>query len=773
MSAQPTEQTVLFEQADGIAVITFNRPQVRNAFTVAMWRRLHQLVKQVRTSGTARVLILQGAGEQAFTSGSDIRELAAMDVPEFERNLQVIEEAIGAVEELPIPTIACLNGHAVGGGLELALACDLRVASREALLGMPVAKLGVPITDRFARRLVDLVGPSRAKDLIYTGRLISADEAQQLGLVNRVCPPEQVRAVATEMARVIANHSPVALRVAKEAIGRSLARSGAEREGEGTRIDPADLMEGIRAFLEKRPPRFGARAPGRGEPVPAGLPLFHRAEAHADRTAIIDQEGRYRYRDLLNASARVASVLLAGRSDLEEERVAFLVPPSFTYVAVQWGIWRAGGIAVPLAVSHPPAELAYVIRDADASVVVAHPSLADRVRPLAEEAGIRFLLTTDLLETAAPPPALPALTSNRRAMIIYTSGTTSRPKGVVMTHGNIQAQVTTLVEAWEWSETDHILLTLPLHHVHGIINVLTCALWSGALCTMFERFDPVKVWEAIATGTLTLFMGVPTMYARLIATWEAAPPEKRRIWSTAARSLRLMVSGSAPLPVRVLERWREITGHVLLERYGMTEIGMALSNPLHGTRHPGHVGLPLPGIEVRLVDEQGNPVPPGQPGEIEVRGPSVFLEYWRRPEATRAAFRDGWFRTGDIAVLEDGSYRLLGRSSVDIIKSGGYKLSALEIEEAFREHPQIEECAVVGLPDEEWGERVAMAVVPKAGWHPTLEELRRWGAERLAPYKLPTRLLVLDELPRNAMGKVTKPEVFRLFREAASRPSVP
>lgn len=503
------------------------------------------------------------------------------------------------------------------------------------------------------------------------------------------------------------------------------------------------------------------------------LPLFQRAEAHGDRIAIHAVEGTFRYRDLLAASARVAAGLLAGQADLAEARVAFLVPPSFAYVAVQWGIWRAGGIAVPLAVSHPPGELAYVIQDADASVVVAHPSLADRVRPAAEAAGARFLLTTELLGNLTPDPAppLPALTPDRRAMIIYTSGTTSRPKGVVTTHGNIQAQVATLVEAWEWRADDHVLLVLPLHHVHGIINVLTCALWSGAACTIHQRFDARAVWEAIAGGSLTLFMAVPTIYTRLIAAWEAASPDEQKDWSAAARRLRLMVSGSAALPVRVLERWRSITGHILLERYGMTEIGMALSNPLHGERRPGHVGLPLPGVQVRLVDEAGQPVPVETSGEIEVQGPSVFREYWRRPEATQQAFRAGWFRTGDIAVLENGSYRILGRASVDIIKSGGYKLSALEIEEAFREHPHIVECAVVGLPDEEWGERVGLAVVPAAGWQPALTELREWGAGRLARYKLPTRLLLLPELPRNAMGKVTKPELVRLFRETADCPA--
>jgi malonyl-CoA/methylmalonyl-CoA synthetase len=225
-----------------------------------------------------------------------------------------------------------------------------------------------------------------------------------------------------------------------------------------------------------------------------------------------------------------------------------------------------------------------------------------------------------------------------------------------------------------------------------------------------------------------------------------------------------MVSGSAALPVQTLARWREITGHTLLERYGMTEIGMALSNPLHGDRRAGSVGAPLPGMEVRLVDEQGEPVIDGTPGEIEVRGGNVFLEYWGRPDATREAFRKGWFRTGDVAVLEGGAYRILGRTSVDIIKTGGYKVSALEIEEVLRTHPAIAECAVVGVADAEWGERVAAAVELRPGRELDLASLKGWAREQLAPYKIPRELRVVAALPRNAIGKVVKPDIAALFR---------
>jgi malonyl-CoA/methylmalonyl-CoA synthetase len=224
-----------------------------------------------------------------------------------------------------------------------------------------------------------------------------------------------------------------------------------------------------------------------------------------------------------------------------------------------------------------------------------------------------------------------------------------------------------------------------------------------------------------------------------------------------------MVSGSAALPVSVLERWREMTGHVLLERYGMTEIGMGLSNLLEGERFPGSVGVPLPGVEARVVNDEMIDVSPGTPGELLIAGPNVFSEYWRRPDETLAAFYNGWFRTGDVVVVEDGRYRILGRRSVDIIKTGGYKVSALEIEEVLRTHSAIRECAVVGVPDAEWGERVCVAVELADAATLEIGELRSWARDHLAPYKIPKDLEVVEALPRNTMGKVTKPAVAELF----------
>lgn len=499
------------------------------------------------------------------------------------------------------------------------------------------------------------------------------------------------------------------------------------------------------------------------------LPLISRAQEHNEKIAIATTFGSYRYRDLLQTSGQIATNLLQDATDLQEQRVAFLIPSGFEYVATQWGIWRAGGIAVPLCVSHPRPELEYVITNSGASIIVVHPDFEAILRPIAQSQHLRLILTSDPLPTQIS--SLPDVEISRRALILYTSGTTGKPKGVVTTHHTIQAQVTSLIEAWKWTSDDRILHVLPLHHIHGIINVLTCALWAGAQCYMLSKFDAEMVWNRITEGDLTLFMAVPTIYVKLIAAWESAAEksdiqmlsDRQKSLSAGCTKMRLMVSGSAALPVKVLEKWQKISGHFLLERYGMTEIGMALSNPLQGKRKAGFVGKPLPQVEVRLVDESGEVVPPGTPGEIQVKGPGIFLEYWQNPAATAKAFRDGWFCTGDWAIVEDENYRILGRISVDIIKTGGYKVSALEIEEVLRSHPEIQECAVVGVEDLEWGERVCAALVWRSAQGLTLDAFRSWAKERLAVYKVPTRILTVEELPRNAMGKVTKPQVVQLF----------
>ncbi|HAS40357.1 MAG TPA: long-chain fatty acid--CoA ligase [Microscillaceae bacterium] len=498
------------------------------------------------------------------------------------------------------------------------------------------------------------------------------------------------------------------------------------------------------------------------------IPLVNQAFKYLEKVAIVDEHNTYTYAELLEVSERIAQFLLHQNNgqDLKEARVAFMAIPNFYYAAIQWGIWRAGGIAVPLGISHPIPEIEYILEDTQAKIVLTTNDYQDFLKPL-NQADLLVENAEQLPQTNGNV-ALPEVEANRRALIIYTSGTTSRPKGVVTTHEIIKAQITTLTEAWGWTPEDYILHTLPLHHVHGIINILYSALWSGAKCEMMPKFDGKKVWEKFAKGDLSLFMAVPTVYNRLIAYWDSLEPEEQQRLSEGVKNMRLMVSGSAALPVSVLLKWKEISGHTLLERYGMTEIGMAVSNPLLGERKPGFIGRPLPGVEIILVGENNELITgPDDMGEIRVKSPSVFLEYWGKPDITRDSFVDGWFCTGDIAVRDnDGYYRILGRNSVDIIKSGGYKISALEIEEVLRKHPNIKEAAVVGIPNEKWGEMVAAAIVTKPHNHFIgLETLRDWASEYLAKYKLPNEVMMLKDLPRNAMGKVTKPALVKLFKE--------
>ncbi len=512
------------------------------------------------------------------------------------------------------------------------------------------------------------------------------------------------------------------------------------------------------------------------------IPIVERAEVFTTRRAIVAPEGTFTYGGLLSASERVASALLDGTDDLEGARVVFLVPGGFQYVAMQWGIWRAGGVAVPLALSETEREIRYKIYDADPAVLIAHPDYAGALRPFAEEGGPRFITTTELLGSDRTV-RLPDVDPERASMILYTSGTTSDPKGVVATHRNVESQVESLVEAWGWSSDDHILNHLPLHHVHGIINALSCALWVGATCELLPRFDAERVWSRIIDRDLTLYMAVPTVYKALIKAWDSGSCEWQVETSSACSSMRLMVSGSDALPVDTFERWEEISGHRLLERYGMTEIGMALSNPLHGDRIPGHVGAPLPGVEVRLADlnlaafeETGErhygdkDVGLNSPGELQVRGPGVFREYWRKLDATSEAFtNDDWFYTGDIAsVNEDGVYRIWGRASQDLIISGGENVSALEVQRELLMHPEIDSCAVVGVKDPFWGSAVSAAIVTGNGSALDKDSLRDWAKERLAPFKVPQRVIFVDGLPRNAMGKTVKPKVRALFEEASA-----
>lgn len=377
-------------------------------------------------------------------------------------------------------------------------------------------------------------------------------------------------------------------------------------------------------------------------------------------------------------------------------RVAFLCAPSAAYVAAQWGVFRAGGVAVPLCTAHPESELAYVIQDSGAAHLIADEAYAGVLGgvdvPAGQVRGAATVLDAQgalkaAVDGGGDAVQLPQLSPEMGSHIVYTSGTTGRPKGALHTHRSLEHQILDLVTAWQWSSTDRILHFLPLHHVHGIVNKLACALVAGAVVEFAPGFDAAAAWRRLADGAsgraapLTLFMAVPTVYVKMLDAFDAASKEERAAWAKGAAQLRLMVSGSAPLPVAILERWREVTGHTLLERFGSTEFGMALSNPLEPVqaRRPGYVGRELPSAEIRIVSEEtGEVIPPSSDGagELRVRGPILFNGYWGKDEATEAAFdADGFYRTGDVAARDpaDGFVRIMGRSSVDIIKSGGHK----------------------------------------------------------------------------------------------------
>ena len=481
-----------------------------------------------------------------------------------------------------------------------------------------------------------------------------------------------------------------------------------------------------------------------------------------DNIALIEGDARVTYGELDRRALRMAVGLLAGEDDLQEARVAFLIPASVDYVTVLHGIWRAGGIAIPLNVAATEPEWEHCLTSAGVTRVITTSDHRDSIQGLCDRLAIPLGEVGEFeVEGSAP---LPDLAPDRRAMIVFTSGTTSKPKGAVTTHGNIAAQITTLIDAWAWQSDDVIPLFLPLHHVHGIINVLSCALWAGATVHVWPKLNLETLCAHVATDTYSLFMAVPTIYVKLIDYLQTLDDQHLDVICEGFANMRLNVSGSAACPTEVFEEWRQLTGQALLERYGMTEIGMALSNPYRGERRPGYVGQPLPDVSVQLVDDAGDIVTEERiPGEIRIQSPTVFLEYWDNPEATAASFEAGWFCTGDIGVIEDGYFRIMGRSSVDIIKSGGYKLSALEIENKLLAHPDIVEVAVVGVADRTWGEAVAAVVSLAAGAEMTVDSLKAWCEGKLSGYKIPKKLVVTESLPRNAMGKVTKPALKPLF----------
>lgn len=491
---------------------------------------------------------------------------------------------------------------------------------------------------------------------------------------------------------------------------------------------------------------------------------FPTLSAEPSKIALIQGNETCSYGELSKRIESVASGLLGDQENLNEQRIAFYMPASFDYVATLLGIWAAGGIAVPLNVHATEPELEHCLTSSGASLVISTCDNAASLQNLCDQLDVGLLDVREL-DNSPGDKSLPTISQDRRAMMLFTSGTTSKPKGVVSTHDNLNAQISTLVEAWGWSGEDVIPLFLPLHHIHGIVNVLCCALSSGATIHLYPKFDAPQILAEVKKGTFNLFMAVPTIYIKIIEYLGKQTGSEQQAICEAFESMRLNVSGSAACPVTLFNQWQKMTNQVLLERYGMTEIGMALSNPYKGERRAGFVGQPLPGVEAALFDEQDQKIQEeDQPGEIRICGRNVFLEYWNNPKATRESFKDGWFCTGDIGIVEGGYYRIMGRSSVDIIKSGGYKLSALEIEGTLLNHSAIKECAVIGIEDPTWGEVVTAFVVLNSGENLEYGELKTWCESRLSPYKIPKNLHRLDVLPRNAMGKVTKPALKKIIQ---------
>ena len=497
------------------------------------------------------------------------------------------------------------------------------------------------------------------------------------------------------------------------------------------------------------------------------LQFFEQAKKHLSNDAIIHDGVIYKYAQLIASAEKFSGILLNNTPDLNEARVAFMVSPGFDYVKTLWAIWIAGGVAVPLCITHPLPSLEYVLDDTQSSILVVSKEFKEVVAPYLQKSTISIIVIEEINDQQfAFPELLPSIDKQRNALILYTSGTTNKPKGVVTTHINIEAQISTLINAWAWSSNDRITCVLPLHHVHGIINVVGCSLWAGATCYFTAGFSPKLIFELIEQDKLNVFMAVPTIYYKLIAYIETLAMNEQNSLRESMKKFRLMVCGSAALPVSVMDKWLQISGHKLLERYGMTELGMAISNPYDGDRKAGYVGIPLPGVQIKLADENFVQVEDQMPGEILVKGANVFKEYWQRPEATQASFtNDGWFKTGDIAVIENGYYRIMGRQSVDIIKSGGYKISALEIEEVLRTNEMILDCAVVGINDDEWGELIVAAIVLKPDFINEFNDKKvsDWIVNYIASYKKPRRYLILNDLPRNAMGKVVKNDIKKMF----------
>jgi malonyl-CoA/methylmalonyl-CoA synthetase len=466
----------------------------------------------------------------------------------------------------------------------------------------------------------------------------------------------------------------------------------------------------------------------------------------------------YSWRDLDRATAMIAN-LLAGLKLPEGSRIAVQVEKSVEAMMLYLATLRAGYVFLPLNTAYQSAEIEYFIGNAEPAVVVCTGKNFGWVSKIAFKAGTHHVYTLNddrtgsLLDRAAhcsDRHTIAQKAGDDLAAILYTSGTTGRSKGAELTHGNLLSNAQVLKDYWGWKPGDVLIHALPIFHVHGLFVALHGALLNGSKMIWFGKFDPRKVIERMHDATV--FMGVPTLYTRMLAE-----PSLNR---AAARNMRLFISGSAPLLIETFSEWKERTGHTILERYGMSETIMLTSNPYDakdGERRGGTVGFPLPGVGVRVRNDEGGEVPAGEIGNIEVKGPNVFKGYWRMPEKTKEEFTaDGWFKTGDVGKIDALGYVTIVGRSKDLIISGGYNVYPAEIEGYINDMPGVAESALVGVPHPDFGEVGVAVVIPKPGARLDGETIVAGLKSQLANFKIPKRCFVVDELPRNTMGKVQK-----------------
>ncbi|MFD1881567.1 malonate--CoA ligase [Paracoccus pacificus] len=486
------------------------------------------------------------------------------------------------------------------------------------------------------------------------------------------------------------------------------------------------------------------------------------AGANPDK-ALFEQPGKpdITYAGTRDLVQRLAAVLTAIGVQ-PGDRVAVQTDKSPEVVALYLATLQVGGVYLPLNTAYTGAEIDYFLGDAAPRLFVCTPATLDQHKPR-ETAGLRVESLGaagdgSLLEraqTAEPLAVAVPRGMGDPASILYTSGTTGRSKGAVLTHGNLASNAAALIQAWRFSGEDRLIHALPIFHIHGLFVAVNMTLVAGATMIFLSKFDAEEIIALM--GDATVLMGVPTFYTRLL--------KSDRLTPDAAAKMRLFVSGSAPLLAEDHAAFERATGHPILERYGMTETGMITTNPYDGARKPGAVGMPLPGIEIRITDrETGAPLPDGQIGAIEVRGPNVFDGYWQMPEKTAAEFRpDRFFITGDLGQIgDDGYLRIVGRDK-DLVISGGYNVYPKEIEEAIDDIPGVLESAVIGLPHPDLGEGVTAVVVPQKGADLDEKAIIDAIRDKLARFKQPKRVLFVDELPRNVMGKVQKAELRKSY----------